>query len=266
MARTNTKSVEPTLEAALQALPKRFRERLIGKYIELRAAFAQGSFDACGLRAGHFAESFLRLLQHDLTGSSIPFGEKTRSFVDECRKLERLPATSGPESFRVSVPQALTFLYTLRNKRGIGHVGGDVDANQIDAATAVRIADWCVCELIRVVHGIPLEEAQALLDAIAVRQLPQVWSVGGRRRVLDRSLNYKSQTLLLLYNEMQSAVPAEDLFDWTEYSNYSVYKRDVLRPLHAARLVEYDQETQTVTLSPLGIKKVEDDHIGHAAP
>lgn len=265
MAHTSTKPVEPTLDAALQAVPKKFRGRLIGKYVELRAAFTQGSFDSCGLRAGHFAESFLRLLQHNLTATSIPFGEKIGNFVDECRKLERLPSASGPESLRVSVPRALTFLYTLRDKRGIGHVGGDVDANQIDAATAVRIADWCVCELIRVVHGIALEEAQALLDAIAVRQLPQVWSVGGRRRVLDRSLNYKSQTLLLLYNEMQPAVPAEDLFDWTEHSNYSVYKRDVLRPLHSARLVEYDQETQTITLSPLGIKRVEDEQSGHGA-
>jgi hypothetical protein len=259
MARTNTKPTEPTLDAALQAVPKKFRDQLIVKYIELRAAFTQGSFDSSGLRAGHFAESLLRLVQHHLTGTSIPFGEKVGNFVDECRKLERLPATSGSESLRVSIPRALTFLYTLRNKRGIGHVGGDVDANQIDAATGVRIADWCVCELIRVVHGIPLEEAQALLDAISVRQLPHVWSVGGRRRVLDGTLNYKSQTLLLLYNEVQSAIPAEDLFDWTEHSNISVYKRDVLRPLHRSRLVEYDEDTQTVTLSPLGIKKVEED-------
>lgn len=261
MARTNTTSVEPTLEAALQSIPKKFRDRVIGKYVELRAAFAQGSFDSCGLRAGHFAESLIRLLQHQLTGSSIAFNEKIGNFVDECRKLERLPGTSGPETLRVAVPRALTFLYTLRNKRGIGHVGGDVDANQIDAAAAVRIADWCICEVIRVVHGMPLEEAQALLDAISVRQLPQVWSVGGRRRVLTRGLNYRAQTLLLLYNEMQSAIPAEDLFQWTEHSNFSVYKREVLRPLHRARLVEYDAETDTVTLSPLGIQRVEDDHV-----
>jgi hypothetical protein len=261
MARTNTKPVDPTLDAALQSVPKRVRERVVGKYIELRAAFSQGSFDSCGLRAGHFAESLIRLLQHQLTGTSIPFNEKIGNFVDECRKLERLGGTAGPETLRVAVPRALAFLYTLRNKRGIGHVGGDVDANQIDAATAVRIADWCVCEIVRVVHGMPLEEAQALLDAISVRQLPQVWSVGGRRRVLTAGLNYRAQTLLLLYHEMQTAMPAEDLFQWTEHSNFSVYKRDVLRPLHRARLVEYDPETETVILSPLGIERVEEDHV-----
>ncbi len=57
---------------------------------------------------------------------------------------------------------------------------GDVDANEIDAATGVRIADWCICELIRLSHTISLEEAQAICDAIAVRQLPQIWDVFGK--------------------------------------------------------------------------------------
>jgi hypothetical protein len=48
----------------------------------------------------------------------------------------------------------------MRNKRGIGHVAGDVDANAIDIATMARTADWIVCELIRINHGLSLEEAQ----------------------------------------------------------------------------------------------------------
>jgi hypothetical protein len=96
------------------------------------------------------------------------------------------------------MPRGLNFLYTLRNKRGIGHVGGDVDANSIDAATIVRVADWCLCELIRVVHNLPLEEAQTLLNAITERQIPGVWSVVGKKRVLIPGLDAKAQTLVLL--------------------------------------------------------------------
>lgn len=257
MARTSTRATDHALDAALQAVPGRFRQRLIDRYLQLRAAFTQASYDSCGLRAAHFAETLLRFLQHNLSGSFTPFGDKIGNFAQECQKLEKVPSSAGPDSLRLFMPRALNFLYTLRNKRGIGHVGGDVDANEIDAATAVRIADWCVCELIRVVHKMSLEDAQALLDAIAVRQLPQVWSVAGRRRILDTSLDYKSQTLLLLYNESEPIVPSEDLHAWTEHSNFSVYKRDVLRSLHSARLVEYDRDSETVTLSPLGAQKVE---------
>src|SRR6185369_4334658 len=96
---------------------------------------------------------------------------------------------------RILMPRALVFLYSLRNKRDFGHAGGEVDANQIDSSTAVRLADWCMCELIRVSHTIPMEDAQLICDAISERELPVVWSVLGRKRVLDTSHGYREQTL-----------------------------------------------------------------------
>ena len=194
----STRANELALEVALKNIPKRFSQRIIESYVGLKSAFAEGQYDVCGVRAGKFCETMLRLLQDRLTGVSTPFGQKIGNLENECSKLERTPVTVAPESLRVMIPRALAFLYTLRNKRGIAHVGGDVDANEIDAVACIRIADWCLCELIRVVHALSLEEAQALLDAIAVRQIPQIWTVVGKKRVLNSSLDYKSQTLLLL--------------------------------------------------------------------
>jgi len=159
----------------------------------------------------------------------------------------------------VIIPRGLNFLYTLRNKRGIGHVGGDVDANSIDAATMVRVADWSLSELIRVVHNLPLEEAQALLDAITERQIPEVWSVLGKKRVLMPRLDAKAQTLVLLYSDLETAIPAEDLCEWVEYSTLSNFRRVVLTPLHSARLIEHDRDTDTAVISPTGIEKVESE-------
>ena len=109
-----------------------------------------------------------------------------------------------------------------------------------------------MCELVRLRYAISLEEAQAICDSIAERQLPQIWDVFGRKRVLVPGLSYPDQTLLLLYASSEAAVPAEDLFEWTEHSNQSVYRRDVLRYLHHKRLVEYDEDLQMVAISPLG--------------
>ncbi len=58
---------------------------------------------------------------------------------------------------------------------------------------------------------------------------------------------------------MGSAVPVEDLVAWTEHSNGSAYKNDVLRRLHKARMAEFDRETQTVMILPPGIAKVESE-------
>jgi hypothetical protein len=257
MASTNTKDDSSRIQSALSGIPSQFRSHIIGSYESLKAAFAEAKFDLCGLRAGKFAEAMLRYLQHSLTGKFIPFGKKIPNYVGDCRALEQLPQDSGPESFRVVMPRALSFLYTLRNKRGIGHIGGDVDANEIDAATSARVADWCLCETIRVVHTLSLEEAQDILNTVAVRQIPRVWQVVGKKRVLDPSMDYQSQTLLLLYSDTATGIPLEDLYNWTGHSNLTVYRRDVVAPLHKKRLIEYDRDTEMIILSPSGSKRVE---------
>ena len=156
-------------------------------------------------------------------------------------------------------------LYTLRNKRGIGPVGGDVDANGIDGVTIARVADWVVCELIRVFHKLSLEEADALTASLATRDVPDVWEVGGKKRVLRVDLDFKQKTLLLLYSSTEPTVLAEDLFAWSKYSNFPVFKQKVLRSLDSVNLVEYDRETDSVTLSPLGVKLVEQQILGRGA-
>lgn len=262
MASTNTSNPKSSLNAALSAIPTKFRNRIVQSYLELKrryyAASYDSSWDTAGLSAGKFCESVFRFIQHELTGSSIPFGTHIPNFADECRKLIQLPTTAGLESLRVIIPRALVFLYTLRGKRGIGHVGGDIEANEIDASTVMRVCDWIVCELVRIYHSLSLEEAQALVDALAERNLPDIWKVAGKKRVLRPNLSYRQQTLLLLYSEPDVAVLSEDLLAWTEHSRFRDYKRDVLLKLHKERLIEYDQETESIYISPLGIQEVED--------
>jgi hypothetical protein len=246
-----------TLDDALASLPTNFRGRLLKAHRGLKAAFVEGNFDACGLRAGRFCEVLLRFLQNELTGTFTPFGTKIPNFKIAAEALAQVPSGKGSDGIRILVPRALLFLYTLRNKRGIGHEGSDIDANQIDASAAVRIADWCMCEIIREYHTLSLEEAQALCDAIMAREFPLVWQVFGKKRVLNTSLSYADQVLLLLYSDPSSAVPAEDLIDWTEHSNPGVFRRDVLTNLHKHRHIEWDRETQMVIIGPKGIARVE---------
>jgi hypothetical protein len=158
------------------------------------------------------------------------------------------------------MPRALVFLYTLRNKRGIGHVGGDVDANSIDSMTIARAADWIMCELIRLHHNLSLEEAQSIVDALAMRDIPVIWEVAGKKRILRGDLSFKQQVLLLCYHDPQNGVLEEDLFEWTEYTSAGMFKKSVLTPLHKERLIEHDAASGIVYISPLGIKLVE-EHI-----
>jgi len=215
----STKSLSPVLDSAFAKVPAAFRSRIIKTYLDLKRNCVESRYEAAGLSAGKFCEVVLRHLQEEVHGKYTPFGKKIDNYADECRRLVTAPKTAGNESQRIVLPRALVYLYTMRNKRGIGHVGGDVDANAIDIATIARTADWIVCEVIRINHGLSLEEAQDLVDGISVRELPMIWEVAGKKRVLKEGLKARDQVLLLLYSSSESGVLVEDLCEWVEYSN-----------------------------------------------
>jgi len=257
MANTNTEKPNSVLEAALKNIPDDFRPKLVQTYTEIKRMNSESRYEAAGMSAGKFCEVLIRLLQNEVNGSYIPFSDSIGNMADECRKLVTSTKSSAVESLRIIIPRALIFLYTIRNKRGIGHIGGDVDANKIDLSALVVAADWIICELIRVYHGLSLEEAQDLVDSISVRSIPAIWEVAGKKRVLKIGLSSQHQTLLLLYSDQETAVLCEDLCSWVEYANLSMYKKRVLEPLHSKRFIEFDEESDVVYLSPLGVKEVE---------
>jgi hypothetical protein len=257
---TNTHSPEDSLEQALKGVPDlKLRSKLVQSYLSLKRNYVEGRFEASGLDAGKFCEVALRVAQLQVLGSYVPLGKRIPNFADACRVLVTSPSAAAHESIREIIPRGLVFIYTLRNKRGIGHIGGDVDANRVDAITIVHSADWVMCEFVRLYHGLSLEEAQDLVDNLAQRKLPVIWEIAGKKRVLIAGLSASDQSLLLLYSVQDSAVLVEDLFSWVEYSNFSLFKSNLLKKLHARRLIEYDQVDGLVYLSPLGVSKVEDE-------
>ena len=253
----STKSLSPVLDSAIANVPSKFRLRLIQTYLDLKKNCVEARHEVAGLSTGKFCEVVLRLLQEKVHGSFTPFGKKINNYAEECRKLITAPEISGNESERIVLPRALVFLYTMRNKRGIGHVSGDVDANAIDIAAMAKTADWIVCELIRINHGMSLEEAQDIVDGISVRQLPTIWEVAGKKRVLKEGLKTRDQALLLLYSSQNSAVLLEDLCEWIEYSNPQVFKTKIVKELHKHRFLELDKDSESIVLSPKGVDYVE---------
>jgi len=260
----STAKPKSPLGDALANVPIEYRSRITKSYLELKSRHAEGKHDAAGVSAGKLCESVVRLLQHELKKPVTPFGQQLSNVPGECESFAQVPKATGSESLRIVIPRAVSYLYTLRNKRGIGHVGGDVDANAIDGVTIARVADWILCELIRIFHSMSLEDADALISSLSSRDIPDIWQVGGKKRVLRDDLDFKQKTLLLLYSSVDSAVLAEDLFAWSKYSNLPVYKQKVLRQLDTANLVEYDRDSDTVIISPLGVKMVEERIIGRS--
>src|SRR5690349_408352 len=111
MASTSTSRSKSPLEVALAKIPVPFRSKIIKPFLDVKKRLSEGNDETLGLAAGKFCESVLRLLQHEILKSSIPFGQKIPDFSVECRKLIESPRPAGVESLRVVMPRALLFVY-----------------------------------------------------------------------------------------------------------------------------------------------------------
>jgi hypothetical protein len=241
----------------LAAIPQPLRDELLTAFSEIARNFRERRWEPSELNGGKFCEVAYSILRGLVDGSYPASASKPPNMVDACKAFEQADSSTFPRSVRIQIPRMIIALYEIRNNRGVGHVGGDVDPNAMDATCVLYMTKWVLAELVRIFHNIDISAAEAAVESIVERVLPQVWRVGKKLRVLDTTLSMKQKTLVLLYH---SAAPLResDLVDWVEHSNPSVYRRDVLRPLHDARLVEYDQVTRIVHISPPGIATVEE--------
>lgn len=240
---------------ALGHLPKDLREELLQAFTKIVTNFREDRWEPSELNGGKMCEIVYSILEGYVSGSYPQKSYKPKNMVDACNSLSEKPATF-PRSVRIQIPRMLIALYEVRNNRGVGHVGGDVDPNRMDATLVLYKAKWIMAELVRVFHNLSTKEASRVVDVLIEREVPFIWKINGKKRILKKGLSMKEKTLLLLYSE-DHPLSETDLVSWLEHSNVAVYRRDVLTPGHKDRLWEYDREGRDVFLSPLGNQYVE---------
>jgi hypothetical protein len=243
-------------EALAKHLPVALVDSLINSYREMKGNYYLEKHEPSELNGGKFVESCIRILQQESTGKHTAIGTQIVDIIGKLRDMEKLPTNSLDETFRIHIPRVLVVIYNIRNKRGVGHLGGDVNPNRADAALLVACADWIMAELFRKYYSCTLEEAQAVVDVLVERQLLLVHDREGVRRVLLPSLNRTDQVLLLLTSEYPEPVSEESLLLWLEVANRAEFRRRVLAPLHAKRLIEFDKRGNCAAM-PTGVRYVE---------
>lgn len=243
-------------EELLTQIPEGIRTELFAAYNRILRNYRERRWEPSELNAGKLCEIVYTIIRGHVDGTIPNKVQKPKNMLDACMQLGQLQASAWPRSIRIQIPRMLITLYEIRNNRGVGHAGSDVDPNEMDATCVLEMSKWLVAELIRFFHGVDTETATAAVSSLIQRRLPMVWKIGNRLRVLDTSLSYREKTLVLIYHSSH-AVNESELFDWVEHSNASAYRRDVLRKAHKEKLLEYDKSSRTVEISPKGISVVE---------
>jgi len=241
-------------------LPLELVEALLSSYEGIKQNFYLGKLEPSELNGGKFVEACIRVLQHETdAGHYTPIGTQIPDVIGKLRDFEKIPVSASNESLRIHIPRVLLVMYNIRNKRGVGHLGGDVNPNISDASLLAACADRVMGELFRIHYQCSLDEAQAIVDALVQRRLVLVHKVEDTKRVLLPQLSHKDQTLLLLSSEYPNKVSESDLLAWIEPKDKADYRRRVLRALHQQRLIEYE-EPNWCSILPTGLRYVESQY------
>ncbi len=238
---------------AIIDIPDCLYKPLIDEYRNIIRNYMERKWTPSELSGGKFCEIVYTILDGFSSGNYAPYPIKPDNFVAACRRLET--NTSNPRSFQILIPRILPAIYDIRNSRGVGHVGGDVDPNYIDASAVLSMTSWVMAELIRVFHNMPIHDAQKLADSLVDRRTPLVWQSGDIRRVLKPDLTIRYQILLLL-SSSSTPIATADLLRWIEPSNRSYFYR-ILRDMHSSRLIELSSDETILELLPPGMIAVE---------
>jgi hypothetical protein len=242
---------------ALAAIPSGLRNPLLKEYSTIVQNFLEQRWLPSELHGGRLSETVYTILDGQSKKSYASAPAKPSNFVEACRKLEKNNLPHVPHSFQITIPRMLPALYDVRNNRNVGHVGGDVDPNHMDAVAVLSMSNWIMGELVRVYHNLTTVQAKQLVDALVELRLPAVWTGDdGVKRVLDTSLKLNEKILLLSAVSVPD-VSAQQIIEWIEYGD-DKYVMRTIRSLHKKRLIEFTENTGKVRILPPGTRAAEE--------
>lgn len=240
---------------ALKGVPEALRAPLLEEFNKLARHYRESRWEPAELNGGKLCEIAYSILRGHVDGAFPASPSKPPNMVDACAALAH--ATGFPRSVRIQIPRVIVALYEIRNNRNVGHVGADVNPNHMDATVVYAMVKWIMSELVRIFHAISPEDAAAVVDALTEREVPLLWRIGDRVRVLGTNLSAKDKTLALLYGSA-GALPVREIVDSIKYKNITQFRQKVLTPADKDDLLEFDSKSDTAILSPVGVRYVEE--------
>jgi hypothetical protein len=197
-----------------QTFSKELLDKLLDEYQLVTENYYLGKHRPCSLNAGRFAEIALRMLQEVTSGVYIPLGEQITKFSNEVLALEKADSNKFPQSLRLQIPRTLQVMYDIRNKRDVGHVGGDVNANYTDATLSLTCCNWVMTELIRIYFTTDIGTAQKMVDSIIKVRIPIVQDFNGFLKILNPKLSVPDKIMALLYYRDKDGATINELNHW----------------------------------------------------
>ncbi|MCD4761226.1 hypothetical protein K8R42_05000 [bacterium] len=237
-----------------KTIPKNLENALFKEYTEIKRHFQLGDCGPSQLNGGRFAEIVLRIFQHLLGEVVTPFGED----INAQQKTSIINRVTSDSNINRHVRQKITrltkMLFDFRNNRDVAHLGG-FSANKIDASFILSCANWMIAELIRVYGNYSMDEAQEIIDKIAVPNYPVIFDIEGEEFIARNNLKSGQEVLVLLCKQKRDF---DYLFQKTKDGNKKRFRKTITS-MEKEKLIVY--KDNFYHLLPIGIKEVEQKNL-----
>jgi len=238
-------------------IPAQLVKALLDAHLELKDNFYQGRWRPSELEGGRFSEATIRVIQELSTGQHTSTDRTLPPFTEDYLKSIPNNAIAGTHaSIKIHIPRALFTIYGIRNRRNVGHIGGDVNPNHADAYLIVSVCDWVLAELIRLTHNCPLPEAQDMVDDLVERKMPIIQDFNGFPKILKVGLSIPDRILILAYWTGRKGFDAKDLPKWMKPTTVGPISTALLRLVQDRLFLHREGNNCKITTS--GIAYVED--------
>jgi len=241
-------------------IPVALSDKLVDEYLEIKKRFLMNDWGPGQLKGGRFAEALLRIYQHLLGEHVTPFGED----ISASAKTRILNAVQNHSSIDDHIRQKSVsiarLLLDFRNNRDVAHFGG-FNANSMDTLFVTTAATWTLCELVRVYGGYAMIEAEAIVEALSVKEYPVVIERNGDIFLTRHDLKARQEVLILLTKNAEAGF--EFLFSKTRDRNKTRFKK-TLDEMVSEKLIE--ESNGNYFLMPRGMSTVSKESLLRFTP
>ena len=195
-------SLKDTLRADLTTrYPADLVDETLDAYLAAKRAALMDDLQKAESLFGQFCEGAIRICRYIVTGTYTPIGNpafKVNVEVNAC--LNRPIGKLEDEPFRILIPNTITAMYGIRNRRGVDHLS-QIKPNHIDARVLIAQSDWILAELTRLATTHDFRQAQELIDSLVERQVPIIEKIDGVWKLLRTDLGVDDAILVALYHD-----------------------------------------------------------------
>jgi hypothetical protein len=234
----------------LKTIPDELENKLFDEYKEIKRRFQLNDCGLSQLNGGRFAETILRIFQFLL-------GESVTSFNEDIKAQEKISIINKvtnnsfiDEHVRQKITVLTKILLDFRNNRDVAHLGG-FSANKIDANFVLSCANWIMAEFIRIYGNYSMEEAQKIINKIAILNYPVIFDIEDEEFITRDDLTVKQEVLVLICKQKRNF---NFLFSKTKDKNKSRFNKTLIS-MEKGKLIAV--KDSFYHLLPKGIKEIE---------